>query len=172
MHRLRDRPTTSELRRDPILRRWVIIAPERIGDLAARRAAFADPATATDCPFCPGAEDANPDEIARVDRDGRWVVRITPDRHPVLRIEGGSGERAVGMFDAMNAVGAHELVVDAPAHGETWADFTPAHMEDLLRAYRDRVRDLRRDPRFRFVSVLMNHRAAWSRYPHAHSHVL
>jgi UDPglucose--hexose-1-phosphate uridylyltransferase len=167
-----DRPTASELRRDPILRRWVIVAPERTGDLMPRRAGPADPVAVTDCPFCPGAEAANPVEIARVGADTGWSIRVTPDRHPLLRIEGGLDRRAVGMFDSMNAVGAHELVVDTAEHAWSWADFPPAHMRRLLGVYRDRIRDLGRDPRFRFVLVLMNRGAAWSRYSHAHSHVV
>lgn len=168
-----DRPTAAELRRDPILRRWVIVAPERSGDLVPRRAGPGDPVAPGDCPFCPGAEAANPVEIARVQAtEGRWSVRVTPDRHPLLRIEGGLDRRAVGMFDVMNAVGAHELVVDTADHARTWADFTPVHMEQLLGLYRERVRDLRRDPRFRFALVLMNRGATWSRYSHAHSHVV
>src|SRR5262249_55209412 len=101
-----------------------------------------------------------------------WSIRVTPDRHPLLRIEGGLDQRAVGMFDHMNAVGAHELVVDTPDHARSWADFTPDHMARLLGVYRERLRDLRRDTRFRYVIVLMNRGAAWSRYSHAHSHVI
>jgi UDPglucose--hexose-1-phosphate uridylyltransferase len=167
-----DRPTTSELRRDPILRRWVVIAPDRIADLAPRRPAPLDPTPPEDCPFCPGAEATNPVEIARAADGGDWVIRVTPDRRPLLRIEGGLDRRAVGMHDSMNAVGAHELVVDSPHHARTWADFEPAHMARLLGVHRDRVRDLRRDPRFRAAVVLSNHGAAWSRFSHAHSHVI
>lgn len=167
-----DRPTVSELRRDPIHRRWVIVAPERTSDLARRRPDPAEPVPASECPFCPGAEAANPVEIARADDAGGWAIRVTPDRHPLLRIEGRLDQRAAGMCDFMNAVGAHELVVDTADHARTWADFRPAHMARLLGVYRDRVRDLRRDPRFRFVLVLMNRGAAWSRYTHAHSHVI
>jgi UDPglucose--hexose-1-phosphate uridylyltransferase len=167
-----ERPTVSELRRDPIHRRWVIVAPERTGDLVRRRGDPVEPVPAAECPFCPGAEAANPVEIARVPESGDWAIRVTPDGHPLLRIEGRLDQRAAGMFDAMNAVGAHELVVDTPDHAATWADFAPAHMARLLGLYRDRVRDLRRDARFRFVLVLMNHGAAWSRYTHAHSHVI
>jgi UDPglucose--hexose-1-phosphate uridylyltransferase len=171
MRHVHDRPTTSELRRDPILRRWVIIAPERTGDLLHRHGAV-EPISEAECPFCPGAEAANPVEIARVSTGTGWTIRVTPDRHPLLRIEGGLDQRAVGMADCMNAVGAHELVVDTADHARTWADFTPAHMARLLAVYRDRLRDLRRDARFRFALVLMNRGAAWSRYSHAHSHVV
>ena len=161
----------SELRRDPILRRWVIIAPERTGDLSSRRAGVALEASGL-CPFCPANEHLNPIDIVRIDHGGIWRVRVTPDKHPLLRIEGQLARRGAGMFDVMNAVGAHELVTDTPEHEQTWADFPLQQMERLLQTYRDRLRDLRRDPRFRHVLVLKNRGAVWSRYPHAHSHVI
>lgn len=103
---------------------------------------------------------------------GEWRVRVTPDKHPLLRIEGQLAPRGAGMFDLMNAVGAHELVTDTPEHAQTWSDLPPTQMVRLLQTYRDRLRDLRRDPRFRYVSVLKNRGAVWSRYPHSHSHVI
>jgi UDPglucose--hexose-1-phosphate uridylyltransferase len=162
----------SELRRDPILRRWVIMAPERGGDLTARRAhsPLVDPPGP--CPFCPGNEALNPEEIA-VGRDGSgWGVRVTPDKRPLLHIEGDPERRGAGMFDVMNAIGAHELVADTTEHERGWADFTIEAMVRLLGVYRARTADLRRDRRFRHVFVLKNHGAVWSRYRHAHSHVI
>jgi UDPglucose--hexose-1-phosphate uridylyltransferase len=167
---LRDR-IVSELRRDPILRRWVIMAPERRGELLARRAGATTP-VAGPCPFCPGQEAINPEEIALARSGDGWDVRVTPDKHPLLRIEGEIGRRGVGMFDMMNAIGAHELVTDTPDHTRTWADFRPEDMVPLLEMYRARIVDLRRDRRFRHVVVLKNHGAAWSHYQHAHSHVI
>lgn len=161
----------SELRRDPILRRWVVIAPERAADLAPRRWA-AEPPAEDPCPFCPGNEHLNPVEIAVVGDRPRWRIRITPDKEPLLRIEGDLARRGAGMFDRMNAIGAHELVTDTPDHTLAWADFPLAQMTTLLETYRARVIDLRRDPRFRHVLVLKNHGAAWSHYEHAHSHVI
>lgn len=167
-----DRPTTSDLRRDPILRRWVIVAPDRASDLVPRRSDPDDFVRPEECPFCPGAEAANPVEIARVDDGDGWAIRVTPDSHPLLRIEGALDRRGVGMFDCMNAVGAHELVIDTADHARSWADFDTTHMARLLGVYRDRIRDLRRDARFQFVLVLMNRGAAWSRFSHAHSHIV
>ena len=55
----------SELRRDPILRRWVIIAPERgRRDRRARGRRPASDAPDGPCPFCPGNEHLNPRAIA------------------------------------------------------------------------------------------------------------
>jgi UDPglucose--hexose-1-phosphate uridylyltransferase len=76
------------------------------------------------------------------------------------------------MCDVMNAVGAHELITDTPDHRHSWADFAGAQMARLLGVYRARLNDLRRDTRFRHVMVLKNHGAVWSRYQHAHSHVI
>ena len=161
----------SELRRDPILRRWVIIAPERTAELEPRRAEPV-PSEGGPCPFCPGAEALNPVEIATVGGGDGWCVRVTPDKHPLLGIHGELGRRGAGMFDLMNAIGAHELVADTPDHALSWAEFPSAQMVWLLETYRARVNDLRRDARFRYVLVLKNHRGIWSRYSHAHSHVI
>jgi UDPglucose--hexose-1-phosphate uridylyltransferase len=161
----------SELRRDPILRRWVIIAPERGGDLVPRRSTPV-PDEGGPCPFCPGNESMNPEEIA-ADRDGAsWRIRVTPDKHPLLHIEGELERRGVGMFDLMNAIGAHELVSDTPDHTREWADFAPEEMARLLEMYQKRLADLRGDRRFRHVAILKNHGAVWSRFGHAHSHVM
>jgi UDPglucose--hexose-1-phosphate uridylyltransferase len=163
----------SELRRDPIRRRWVIIAPERGSEATARRIeAWPQKRQEGPCPFCPGNEHLNPAEIAAA-QDGRgWAVRVTPDKQPLLHIEGDLGRRGAGMSDLMNAIGAHELVTDTPEHARSWADFTVEHMAKLLTMYRTRTADLRRDKRFRHAVVLKNHGAVWSRFLHAHSHVI
>ncbi len=148
------------------------MAPERRGDLAARRPEPLPADRPGPCPFCPGNESLNPEEIA-IAPDGRgWGVRVTPDKRPLLRIEGDPDRRGAGMFDVMNAIGAHELVADTAEHELAWADFSVAYMVRLLGVYRARAADLRRDPRFRHVFVLKNHGAVWSRYRHAHSHLI
>jgi len=162
----------SELRRDPILRRWVIMAPDRGLDLVSRRSDSPVPDASSPCPFCPGNERLNPEETAVAPDGNAWGVRVTPDKRPLLRIEGDPERRAAGMFDVMNAIGAHEIVADTAAHELAWADFPRAHMVRLLEMYRARTVDLRGDRRFRHVFVLKNHGAVWSRYGHAHSHVI
>jgi UDPglucose--hexose-1-phosphate uridylyltransferase len=168
----------SELRRDPLLRRWTIIAPERRADLIDRRLRRPPTSGETPCPFCPGNEHLNPQEIyvARTaptpSNPQGWAVRITPDRKPLLRVEGSVERRGVGLFDLMSATGAHELVTDTPGHDAHWADFDLVQMERLLRSYLARYNDLRNDPRFRHVVIMKNYGAPWSRYPHQHSHIV
>ena len=168
----------SELRRDPLLRRWTIIAPERRSQLIGRRLVRPRVQEDTPCPFCPGNEHMNPQEIyvARVEPSAQspqgWAVRITPDRQPLLRIEGTVERRGVGLFDLMSATGAHELVSDTPDHHAHWADFDLPQMERLLRSYLIRYNDLRNDRRFRQAVIMKNHGSPWSRYPHHHSHIV
>src|SRR5687767_5923966 len=138
----------SELRRDPILRRWVIMAPERGAEIATRRPPPRADAPDGPCPFCPGNEHLNPRAIAVVPEGGPWRVRVTPDKRPLLRVEGDLGRRGAGMFDVMNAIGAHELVSDTAHHAQSWADFSRAQMSELLATYRARIRDLAGDRRF------------------------
>lgn len=82
----------SELRKDPVHERWVIVAAER----ARRPAAFhAEPPTPTappeDCPFCPGHESETLPEVAALRAPGSrpdapgWRVRVVPNRYPALR---------------------------------------------------------------------------------------
>jgi len=168
----------SELRRDPLLRRWVIIAPERRADLVERRLGRTHHVQEIPCPFCPGNEHMNPEEIyvARVPQTSQypngWAVRITPDRKPLLRVEGVVERRGVGLFDLMSATGAHELVTDTPEHDAHWADFDLQQMGRVLSSYRLRYNDLRNDRRFRHVVIMKNYGAPWSRYLHQHSHIV
>lgn len=167
----------SDLRRDPLLRRWVMIARERQGDLCLGPPPLPRRAEAP-CPFCPGSEHLNPQElyVIRGDRSPAnphgWLVRVTPDHRPLFRIERTLERKGIGPFDLMSGVGAHELVADTPDHHAHWADFDRVHMERLLRCYVDRFNELRRDRRLRHAVVMKNHAAPWSRFRHQHSHVV
>ena len=153
----------SELRHDPISRRWVIIATERsrrpsdflLPKEPAPKVAF--------CPFCPGNEDKTPTEIAAIRPDGSapdtpgWEVRVIPNKYPALMIEGDLERRAVGMFDRMRGIGAHEVVIETPEHGCHVAEMDPAHLERVLGLYQERLRDLKRDRRFKYCLIFKNH---------------
>lgn len=169
----------GELRRDPVTNRWVIIDPERPDREAALKAdAQPPPPLSGPCPFCPGNESMTPPEIAAIGESSRhrnepgWWVRVVPDLQPLFRIEGDFERRPEGPFDVMNAVGAHEIVVESPEHHLTWADLPAQQLERVLRAYRMRILDLRLDERFRSVMVVKNHAEAARSIWHPHSHVL
>jgi UDPglucose--hexose-1-phosphate uridylyltransferase len=175
----------SELRKDPFLDRWVIIAPER--DRPPRVAAAGTPVPpsdpARDCPFCPGNEHLTSHEIAALRRGGSkpgapWSVRVFPHREPALRIEGHLEPRSSGHFEQLRGLGAHEVVVETPHHDVGWADLSAEDLLAVLRTWQERQRDLFRDGRLEHVLVYKLHdpagRVGASRgtVHHAHSHVI
>jgi UDPglucose--hexose-1-phosphate uridylyltransferase len=73
----------------------------------------------------------------------------------------------------MNGVGAHEVVVESPAHDVELGAQSVAGVEGVLRAYRSRMADLRRDPRFRSVTLFKNRgREAGATLEHPHSQLI
>ncbi|MFC1477032.1 galactose-1-phosphate uridylyltransferase, partial [candidate division KSB1 bacterium] len=111
-----------ELRKDPILGRWIIISTER----AARPNDFvhADHKRTSKgaCPFCVGNEEMTPPEIITIPHDLKgddrhnWRVRVVPNKYPALRIEGELNKMGDGIYDRMNGIGAHEVIIETPRH--------------------------------------------------------
>jgi len=152
-----------ELRHDPIQKRWVIIATERARRPSDFHPEPKDGAPAGFCPFCEGNEDKTPPEIFAVRGPGGrengpgWDVRVVANKFPALRIEGDLDRAGVGMFDKMNGVGAHEVVIETPCHDLNLADLPAPHVERLVSVYQQRLNDLKKDPRLRYILVFKNH---------------
>jgi UDPglucose--hexose-1-phosphate uridylyltransferase len=167
----------AELRREPILQRWVVVTAQPWEQLAEvlrqRRDRAAGP-----CPFCPGQEHETPPEVfalrepgSAVNRPG-WTVRVVPNKFPALRIEGELERTGEGVFDRLSAIGAHEIVVETPAHSADWASVAVEDVAGVLEAYRSRSVDLRGDERFRQVMIARNYGPGLAMLAHAHSHIL
>jgi UDPglucose--hexose-1-phosphate uridylyltransferase len=152
--------------------RWVIIAPER----AERPSAFLRQAPERDdgvCPFCPGNESMTPPEVFSRRENGRWSLRVIPNRYPALRTEIQISRTGVGMFDSMAGVGAHEVVIEASDHRATLADQPVEQIESVLRAWQERMVDLSRDVRLKAVVAFKNQGApAGATLSHAHSQLI
>ena len=168
-----------EFRKDPTLGRWVIIATERVrrpSDFPRRHVA----PRGGPCALCAGHERETPPEVlayrdaaeAPADSAG-WRVRVVPNKFPALRIEGDFERHGEGIYDVMNGVGAHELLVESPDHDGNLASLPASGVEDVVRACRDRIIDLKRDARLRSVMVFKNHGAeAGASLEHPHSQLI
>jgi UDPglucose--hexose-1-phosphate uridylyltransferase len=167
-----------ELRKDPVTRRWVIIAtgrehrPSSYGKYTVeRKGGF--------CPFCEGNEQHTPPEIFafRTDNSQRdqpgWTLRIVPNRYPALHIEGELNREGEGMFDKMSGVGAHEVIVETPDHEMTLARMSLENITQLFVAYGERIRDLKKDRRFRYILIFKNQgEPAGATLEHSHSQLI
>jgi UDPglucose--hexose-1-phosphate uridylyltransferase len=150
-----------ELRRDPVIGRWVIISTER-GKRPDDFKREKRPAKGGFCPFCMGNEDKTPPEVLAFrdplslpDSPG-WKVRVVPNKFPALQIEGDLGKRADGMYDMMRGVGAHEVLIESPEHDMQLADLPGDHVESIFWALRDRCIDLNKDSRFQYILIFKN----------------
>ncbi|MBI5694267.1 MAG: galactose-1-phosphate uridylyltransferase [Nitrospirae bacterium] len=145
-----------ELRKDPIIGRWVIISSERgkrpsdftDGGERKRKGGF--------CPFDIGNEHTTP-----------------PNKFPALQIEGDLNKQGEGVFDKMNGVGAHEVIIETPLHDATLSTMALKDVENVLWAYRDRIVDLKKDKRFQYVLIFKNEgEAAGASLEHSHSQLI
>ncbi len=168
----------SELRKDPVIGRWVIISGER----GRRPSDFPAPvrrASGRVCPFCPGNEALTPPEILAIRAEGTasntpgWRVRAISNKYPALTIHGELNREGVGIFDKMNGVGAHEVVIETAEHNEDLADMTVERVAEVLSVCQERVIDLERDPRFRFIMLFKNNGAsAGASLEHSHMQLI
>src|SRR5271170_4850954 len=167
-----------ELRKDPVVGRWVIMATER-GKRPSDFKLNRDQRKGAPCAFCAGMEQMTPPEVLAYRENGSqpngpgWRVRAVSNKFPALRIEGGAGRRGEGLYDLMNGIGAHEVVIESPDHERGMADLESRQIEEILWAYRDRVLDLSRDERFRYVLIFKNHGPeAGASLEHPHSQLI
>lgn len=73
----------------------------------------------------------------------------------------------------MNGVGAHEVIIETPHHDQTLSTMPEPAIEKVFWAWRDRVLDLKRDIRLRYVVIFKNHgAAAGASLEHAHSQLI
>lgn len=168
-----------ELRKEPVSGRWVIIATER----ALRPTDFKAPSHGIKsggfCPFCEGNEDKTPPEIMAYRERGTepnsrgWRVRVVPNKYPALVIGGGLNKRGDGIYDLMNGVGAHEVIVECPQHEVSITALESYHVQEVLWTYRDRLVDLKKDKRFIYGMLFKNvGAAAGASLEHTHTQLI
>ncbi|HHN66034.1 MAG TPA: galactose-1-phosphate uridylyltransferase [Nitrospirae bacterium] len=163
-----------ELRKDPVVGRWVIISIER----GKRPSDYASPShkrrVAGFCPFCPGNEYTTPDEIISFrDDSGNWSLRVVPNKFPALQIDGQLEKLGEGIYDKMSGIGAHEVIIETPDHFSSLSTMPRKGVEDVLWAYYKRIKDLKNDKRLKYVLVFKNEgEAAGASLEHTHSQLI
>ena len=167
-----------ELRKDPISGRWVIISVER-GKRPSDFGMRVSPKKGGFCAFCEGNERTTPPEILAFRSDNGepntpgWTLRVVSNKFPALNVEGQLNRSGDGIFDKMNGVGAHEVIIECPDHNLTLSTMPLKSVEDVLWAFHQRITDLKKDSRFRYVLVFKNEGdEAGSSLEHTHSQLI
>lgn len=166
----------SEVRRDIVTDTWVIIDTENDHVPKTRKR---DSGESGDCPFCEGHESRTPNEIYAVRDDSApngpgWKLRVIPNINPILKIEGELDKFGVGVYDMVSGIGANEVIVETPKHIENFFELAEDQISLVLRTYRQRIDDLHKDKRMRYILIFKNHGrlAGASTMIHTHSDLI
>ena len=99
-------------------------------------------------------------------------MTVFPHPDPLYRVEGDPARRADGIYDQMQPVGADEIVIETPEHNRKLEDLTDDQILLVMQAWGQRVEDLKRDSRFKYVSIYKNYGPlAGQEGSHAHSQI-
>ena len=158
----------NEMRRDPITAKWIIIDKDADTDRIVKKLQTAVLKSAktpqsAECNFCPGHEKTTPPPVMELSKGqyvyqkltSDWQVRVVPNRHPVFRIEGELSRRSVRGYDVMDALGAHEMIVEHRNHVD-WDEISVEEVAAVLGVYHERMKDLSKDERFGHLFLFKN----------------
>ena len=168
-----------ELRRDPVVGRWVIIDSDHTKGPGDFSKDDNTPSRQAICPFCPGRESQTPLEVDAVRHPKSlpntpgWLVRTVPNKFPVLIPEGTLEKEGIGIYDQMSGIGDHEVLIEGPEHDKTLTELTKEEMRAVVSQYQGRLRKLSMDARFKYVMIFKNYgSSAGATVEHTHSQII
>lgn len=169
----------AELRKDIVTGRWVIISTARGKRPTDFPPDIKENKGKENCPFCPANEALTPPEIYALRPHGGnkdstgWKIRVVPNKYPALGIDFPMTKKGVGLYDQMSGFGAHEVIIESPNHEKTLEDLSVQEIIDVLTVCQDRITDLHKDVRFRYVLLFKNEGAqAGASLSHPHSQLI
>jgi len=168
----------QELRRDPVVDRWVIISAQRAarpvtvsGSEQVKAGGF--------CPFCEGNESSTPDEVYALRDNGSppngpgWRLRVVPNKFPALARQGELIVSNEGMYDRMSGVGVHEVLIETSDHNLPLAALPSGRIADLFQAVRHRFCEFKKDKKIKCAQFFKNHGfQAGASIEHSHSQII
>jgi UDPglucose--hexose-1-phosphate uridylyltransferase len=135
-----------ELRKDPITRSWVITGDD-VPDTVTQSSAS--------CRFC--GDSMQVIGVAPNAPGAAWSARAVVHPTPLYRIEGDPGRCGDGIYDRMRSVGAHEVLVENSHHDRHLWNASDEEIGYFLRLAADRILDLKRDPRIKYISLFKDY---------------
>ncbi len=145
-----------ELRKDYILDRWVIIAGRR----SKRPKEFKEEKKKKElkkCFFCPGNENLTPPEIWRIEKNGKWQIRLFPNKFPFVEEKGSPILKESRFFLHSAAYGKHEILVETPEHNKQLWDLGKERIKLVFKAINRRINELMDMDNIKYVLVFKNH---------------
>lgn len=146
----------SEIRKDYIQDKYVIIAPRR-GVRPHEIAECVPIAVPPPCRFCPEKLDL---EKQVLEIGAPWTIKVIPNKFPAVSL------------DNQNAYGVQEVVVETPKHGVHLEDLPDAQVAKLLEVYATRTKTIAQDKKIEYILIFKNSGGpAGASLAHAHSQI-
>lgn len=167
----------SELRKDPIMKRWVIVASER--SLKPYDFPSEGEVATYPCAFCPGQERLTPPEVFSFRKENTgpdqpgWTVRVIPNKFPAVQASDFFYHADSGLFEKMAGVGVHEVIIETPEHYSDLADLPVQHIEKILHTFCQRMEAAEKDPKLKYCLIFKNQgKEAGASIQHPHSQLI
>jgi UDPglucose--hexose-1-phosphate uridylyltransferase len=166
-----------EFRQNVLNHEWVIIATERAKrpeDFVRREGEKPPlPEHSSTCPFCRGNEGQTPEPVHVVERDGRWQVRVVPNKFAALQPGVPFHTDQDGPFLKAGGYGIAEVIIESPLHNQTLATLDDGAVVDVVTAYKERYLAAARADRISLITLFRNHGArAGTSLEHPHSQMI
>ncbi|MBS7248571.1 MAG: DUF4921 family protein [Candidatus Jordarchaeales archaeon] len=178
----------TELRRDYLAERWVVIARERAMRPSDLKVEGIHQSPSSICPFCPGNEHMTlPATLLYLERDGElvvkaesdserlkgWLVRVIPNMYPALRPNVNPARHCEGFMVRVGGMGAHEVIIETPEHDTQFCDLSDRQLFLVFKAYTERFKALASLPHVKYVSLFRNYgKEAGASLSHPHSQII
>ncbi len=139
----------NELRWDPVLQEWVIIASNRT-DRPVLGKTFSEEKSKHTCPFCPDAPEGA----------GNWIVKAVPNRFPSL-----VSKPDISFFDKTNlnqiyekrpGKGICEVILYTQDHNKTFGELSISNIEALVNLWKERFVHNSKDNELKYAFIMEN----------------
>ncbi|MBI4280915.1 DUF4931 domain-containing protein [Candidatus Uhrbacteria bacterium] len=148
----------SEIRKDYVQEKYVIIAPKRGGRPSEYKP---EPETAgrSTCFFCP--ENIQKKEIIQLVKTKKpWEIAVLKNKFPAVSL------------DNPKAYGLQEVIVETPHRSRQLEELPVSHLVKLLKTYADRTRDILKQKKIQYLLIFKNNGGrAGASIRHAHSQI-
>lgn len=150
----------SEIRKDYIQEKYVIIAPRRgLRPHDFEQPRITEKVDSVNCVFCPNNID---DELIIHKYDGKtpWSVLVLKNKFPAITLEN------------PKAYGLQEVIVETPDHAVELEDLPEEHLARLLDVYSDRTLSITKNQKIEYILIFKNNGGkAGASIQHAHSQI-
>jgi len=127
------------------------------------------------CPFCPGNESCTPPAVYSLPSadEKSWRLRVVRNKYPALVPGKNIGGRTNGIYDRMDGIGCHEVLIESGRHDLRLEEMRVEDIADVMRTFIIRTREIKKDAGVEYVMIFKNHGMhAGASLSHPHSQII